>query len=302
MPSGQVAQWGKADSAMVGACLFWALGTVLTKGAAGGGEGQFEVFTYHGIRMALATVCMFAGLRLRGYDYRIVPGDTGMFLLVSFTGFFAFMAVFHYGLSMTSAANAGILIGTIPLFIVLISVMTGRERPGLFVILGMLLGLAGVLSITGLSGVAGVSSGDGLVIVACISWAVFTVFGADLVKKYAALVSMAWIFLFSTLFTMPLFIYDAVRQDWGGIEPRYWLYAVVAAVGPLVVSNTLYYYALSVIGPSRVGVYTNLEPVFTLVLAWIVVGERVTVFHVIGLVAIFAGIRLIKVSRNTSLI
>ena len=292
------ASWGRADSAMVVACFFWALGTVLTKGAAGGGDGQFKVFTYHGIRMALATVCMFTGLRLSGRDCRIEPGDVGIFLLVSFTGFFAFMAVFHFGLSMTSAANAGILIGTIPLFIMLISVLTGRERPGLYVVLGMLLGLAGVLSITGLSGVGEVSLGDGLVIISCVSWAFFTVFGADLVKKYAAFVSMAWIFLFSTLFTLPLFLYDVFRQDWSGIEPRYWLYAVIAAVGPLVLSNTLYYYALSVIGPSRVGVYTNLEPVFTLVLAWFVAGEKVTVYHVTGLMAIFAGIRLIKVPRN----
>jgi len=51
------------------------------------------------------------------------------------------------------------------------------------------------------------------------------------------------------------------------------------------------------IGPSRVGVYTNLSPVFTLLLAALVRGETITAAHVAGLIVIIVGIAISRSRR-----
>ena len=59
-------------------------------------------------------------------------------------------------------------------------------------------------------------------------------------------------------------------------------------------ANILYYFAVGKIGPSRVAVYTNLAPGFTLMLAYFMLGEHVTALQLCGLAVIMGGIAVSK--------
>jgi drug/metabolite transporter (DMT)-like permease len=100
------------------------------------------------------------------------------------------------------------------------------------------------------------------------------------------------------VFHIPLFLMQAGDQSWSGIPAHHWVYMVVAALGAMFLSNTLYYFALDRIGPSRVGMYTNLEPGFTILLAWGIGRETITAAHITGFIAIMAGIGLTKMGGN----
>ena len=74
----------------------------------------------------------------------------------------------------------------------------------------------------------------------------------------------------------------------------------MSAVGPVVVANILYYYAIERLGPSRVGVYINLTPVFTLIFAVTLRDEVITPFQILGLVIVIAGIAVARSGHNNS--
>ena len=279
---------------MIASCFFWALGTVLTKDSIGDAPGSFRVYVFNGLRLVIATVVLFIYMFLRGESPVIRREHIVRMALVSLFGFHLFMVVFHLGLTMTTASHAGILIGTIPLFIVIVSTVTGVERPNRWLILGILTGFTGVAALTAHNGIFGINPGDLLVIVSCMSWAFYTVYGKTVLEIYSPIVTTAWVFLFTTIFHIPLFLMQVSGQSWSAIPVHSWVNMVIAAIGALFLSNTLYYYALDVIGPSRVGIYTNLEPGFTLLLAWGIGSETITTIHIVGFIAIMTGIVLTK--------
>ena len=76
------------------------------------------------------------------------------------------------------------------------------------------------------------------------------------------------------------------------------MYVAFSCVGSLYLANTLYYFSIKKIGPSLVGVYTNLTPVFTLIMAWLLRGERITFSQVAGLIIIISGIAISNYRRT----
>ena len=63
----------------------------------------------------------------------------------------------------------------------------------------------------------------------------------------------------------------------------------------MIKKRFLNYYSIKKIGPSRAGVYTNLTPVFTLLLAVLMRGEIITMLQIIGLGIIITGIGISRV-------
>ena len=291
---------GPADAAMVAACFFWALGTVLTKETIGVTPGSIRVYVFNSLRLIIATSMLYAFIKIRGGTVSIKREHLVRIAFLSFYGLFFFMAVFHWGLRMTSVTHAGVLIGTIPLFIVLISAVTGTEKPTVWIVAGIILGFLGVMTFTLEDGLFTFNKGDVLVILSCISWSFYTVYGKAVLDYYSAAVTTFWIFFFTSLYHIPLFFIQAHEQSWQAITGRNWMNVFVAAAGPLFLSNTLYYYSLGKIGPSRVGIYTNLEPGFTLLLAFVLIGEHITFMYIMAFAAIMVGIGLTKVGRNTT--
>ncbi|MFC1607000.1 DMT family transporter [Candidatus Latescibacterota bacterium] len=285
-----------ADSAMIVACFFWAVGTVLTKDSISDTHGGFKVYVFNTLRLYVATGGIFVYSMLTGENIKLRRDHILRMACLAFIGMFLFMVIFHLGLTMTTATHAGVLIGTIPLFIILISALTGVERPTLWMVGGVIVGFAGVAALTSRNGRVGINTGDALVILSCICWAVYTVFGKTVLKYYSPVVSMAWIFFFTSIYHTPIFFLQVTQQSWGDISPKNWINMVVAALGALFVSNTLYYYSLDKIGPTRAGIYTNLEPAFTLLLAYMIGLESMSANHIIGFITITAGIGLTKLS------
>ena len=73
------------------------------------------------------------------------------------------------------------------------------------------------------------------------------------------------------------------------------LFVTLSALLSLYTGYTLYYYGVSRLGPSKAGVYTNLTPVFTLIFAVLIRGEKILMIQIIGLAVIITGIGITKI-------
>ncbi len=286
----------RADIFMVTACFLWAAGTVLTKNAFGTTPESFRVNIFNGIRFPIATALLFATIKISGADITVRREDIPGFAAVSFFGMFLFILLFHLGLARTTAANTGIIMAAVPLAILVIAFAAGVEKPDIPLITGIIVGLAGVIIMSIKPEELSFGIGVILVSLSCLSWGIYAVYGEKYMRLYSPMVTTAWIFLFTSIYHIPLIMFEFSRQDWGAVTAVNWFNLGFAAVVSLYIANTLYFSAVHRIGPSHSGIYIYLEPVFTVILAQLIRNERITLVQIIGFAVIVAGVSISRMS------
>jgi drug/metabolite transporter (DMT)-like permease len=114
-----------------------------------------------------------------------------------------------------------------------------------------------------------------------------------LVGRYGAPRTTAWLLLGAASVTVPigaLSIAGSVREVPSTLA---WLALAYSAVGMLG-GNALWQRAVQEIGPARTLVYLYLEPVGALLIAALLLGERLTPVQAVGGVLALAGVALVR--------
>jgi drug/metabolite transporter (DMT)-like permease len=76
-----------------------------------------------------------------------------------------------------------------------------------------------------------------------------------------------------------------------------WVGFAFAVVGPLVLTNVLWFTAIDRVGPSRASVFANLQPFLAAIIALVLLDEQLTKAQVVGGLAIAAGILIARERR-----
>jgi drug/metabolite transporter (DMT)-like permease len=149
----------------------------------------------------------------------------------------ACIATQFLGTDLVSAHDAALLTTVTPVFVVPLAWVLLRERPHLRVVAGMLLALVGVAVVVsaqagGGSAAAGGTRllGDGLLLVSALAWALFTVLGTPLTRRFSALAASTYAMLWSIVFLAPLAFVELLTRT-----PR-----PVIALTPASVAAVLY--------------------------------------------------------------
>jgi drug/metabolite transporter (DMT)-like permease len=85
-----------------------------------------------------------------------------------------------------------------------------------------------------------------------------------------------------------------VATDWSAVGPGGWLAVFYSSVISMGVAYFFWYRGLRVLGPTRTAVYSNLQPIVALLVAWAFLGEIPTIFQGVGTVTIIAGVLLTR--------
>src|SRR5947209_737405 len=124
------------------------------------------------------------------------------------------------------------------------------------------------------------------------SWAVYTVYGKRVVAAYSPLLATTAAYGMGTLLILPTAalaapLFPAPRLA----SPTAW--SIVFYQGILgAVAHIWWYEAVLVVGPSQAAIFTNLQPIIGIVLAPLLLGERIGVWHVVGTLFVLAGVGL----------
>ena len=133
--------------------------------------------------------------------------------------------------------------------------------------------------------------GDALAIGGAVTWAAYSVALAPLMRRYSPF-RLSSVFLLTV--TVPLFALGASQidhQEWN-FGPLVWLGFAFAVIGPLIVTNLLWFTAIDRVGPSRASLFANLQPFLAAIIALLLLSEKITVIQVVGGFAIGGGIVL----------
>lgn len=223
---------------------------------------------------------------------------------VSLTGMVGFNLLVYSGLHDTTASNALLMNSTIPVLIVLLSGLFFRQRLSATQAFGLILSCAGVLT-TVLHGdfarlaALQFSGGDVTVFGAMVSFALFSVLlrslpgNMDRLGLLGAQLALAVAMLFPALLWE--YVIGGARATWNTAAFAAMLYVGIAAS---LLANLLYMIGIARLGPARAGMFIHLVPLFGAVISVALLGERLHMYHAIGMAAIMAGLTCSNVAIN----
>ncbi|MHB8469459.1 MAG: DMT family transporter [Gaiellaceae bacterium] len=282
---------------LLGTVLLWALNITVTKYMF---EHGWSPLAYGTIRYiaAIALFWMFTYHRER--SFRIARSDVKLVLLAALMIFLNQVA-FVYGVKLAHASTVALLLGTTPVFIGLISVVLGLEHLARGFWAGAALTFAGVALIAVAAG--GISADLNGVLIAigtAFTWACYTVTIAPLMRRYspfrisALVLAIGWVPL--ALISLPQVASERFSFGW-----TVWIGFAYAVIGPLFLTNILWFTAIDRVGPSKASLFGNLQPFFAVVFALLLLSESLQALEIVGGVLIFAGIALERLSRRPPL-
>ena len=278
-----------ADLMLLATVSLWALNFTVSKYILDHG---FHPLSYSSVRYGIAAV-LFAGLTLAWEgSLRIGRRELPLIVFCVLT-LFANQLSFVYALRFTTATTVALLFGTLPIFTALFATGSKVEALPLRFWLAAALSFAGVALVALGSGgdLSADLKGDGLAVAGSATWAAYSVTIAPLMRRYSPYRLSA---VFLLVVTVLLALAGSVQLrdqsfDFGGLV---WIGFAFAVIGPLVVTNLLWFTAIDRVGPSRASLFANLQPFLAAIVALLLLSEDITSVQVAGGLAIGAGIVL----------
>ena len=262
------------------------------------------VFLLAWLRFGIGGLAMLHWLR-RPDNEPVLTGQTKKLLfLESFFGNFLFSVCMLFGVSLTSAVSAGVIMASIPAVVALMSWAFLRERIGWRIWAATACAALGIglLALAkppppGLDTGANVSPdlawlGNLLVFGAVLCEAFYAVIGKKLTgalgpKRIASLINL-WGFLLIT----PFGIYTALTFDFGSVKPGLWVLLVFYSLAASVWTVWLWMTGLKLVPASQGGVFTVMLPVSAALVGVLALGESLSGAQLLAFAVALAGVLL----------
>jgi drug/metabolite transporter (DMT)-like permease len=273
--------------------VLWALNLTVTRYILQHGFGPLP---YAVVRYGLAAAIFLAIALVAERTLRLERRDLGLVALAALLLWLNQLA-FVFALDTTSASTIALLLGATPAFAALIGLALGLERMSRRFWAASVVSFAGVGLVAVGSGGGGVdASARGILlgIATAATWAGYSVAIAPLMARYSAsrisavVLSLGWLAIAAT--GAPA----AAEQDFGTVSAWVWALLLFATLGPLVLTNVLWFRALGGIGPARATLIANLQPFAAALIALVLLSERMTALQVAGGLLIGGGILLAR--------
>jgi drug/metabolite transporter (DMT)-like permease len=253
------------------------------------------------MRFAMGLVVLGTAARLRKELSLPARGDVAYLALLGFIGVAFHQWLQANGLVTARATTTAWIVATTPIFIVLLGWIVLRERVSPMQGVGIGLASLGVLLVvTKGDAVAlfmgrGATTGDVLVLISALNWAVYTVLSRRGLARMPAAKMMFFVMLSGWLFVNTWLLgFGTGFREFGQLSIRGW--AAIAGLGIFGsgLAYIMYYDALRVLPASQLGVFLNIEPLVTMLLAAPLLGEPITLMTVLGGGLIIMGIYLVN--------
>jgi drug/metabolite transporter (DMT)-like permease len=279
-----------ADGMLVAANVIWSFNYATTKYA----FERWSPIAFSGLRFATAGIALAILVRWREGGLGVERRDVRLVVVCGIVGIFLNQLTFTYAVDYTAAANVALILASAPAFAAVFAVMLGHERvrPAHWLALG--LSLIGVgLVVMGGSNLSGFSlRGDLLAVGAALTWAGYTVLLRPLLGRYSAARISALVILIGAVILAPVTVVQVANQDFGSLGGLRWGAWVYSTIGPLLVTNWLYFRALHRVGAARATLYMYLQPFLGAVFAAWLLGEKLVAIQLIGGAVIVGGVAL----------
>lgn len=221
------------------------------------------------------------------------------------TGFAGYTALNYIALHTTPAASAAMLNSMLPLMVPVFAWIIAGERPSLRVGIAIGISLVGVLTIVSRGDPSVITSlrfgiGEILVLLAVACYAFYSVILRYAPKSVPPLVFLEATFIPAMIVLTPLWVWELAQ---GRVLPlRPYAIASVLFIGIFasLIANLLWNRSVATVGSTITGASFHLMAIYSAVLAFLLLGEPVHGFHLVGIALILTGFALATLPRRSA--
>jgi drug/metabolite transporter (DMT)-like permease len=271
--------------------LCWAGNAIVGRLAA----GHIPPVTLSFLRWGLAFLLIlpFTWKQFR-QDWPAIRAQLPLMILISIAGIGAFNTLQYWALEYTQALNTLVLQSSGPLIVAIWSMLLLRVHLTLAQALGVLLSLGGVLIIVSqgeLSMLSKITFNKGDLIF-LIAMAVFGLYSVLTLKRppIHGLSFVTFTFGCGAASLIPLLIWELHARPVMALDAKNLLSLLYVAVFPSTIAYLCFNRGVLLIGANRAAPFLHVVPVFGSVMAFVFLGERPQLFHLIGFVLVLAGV------------
>jgi len=283
------------DLSLILVAIIWALNFSIVKVSL----EEMDPYSFNAMRFIFATAMLSFVAHKRGYSLKVRKEHFWKLVGIGIVGNVFYQLFFIIGVNYTYAANAAVMLGTIPIWVALLSQFFTEEKLTLYKSLGVFFAFAGVTFIImggddTLSFESETFFGNIIILVAAVCWATFTILSRKYLRVYSPLQYSAFMSQVGLAGLLLIGLPFMVNLDWSGISIVGYggiLYSGALSVG---LAYIIWNNGVKKIGAVRTAAYQNLVPVLGLVFGLILLGEELTVLQYIGAGLVIIGIVLAR--------
>ena len=256
-------------------------------------------------RFVVAAICLVLLMHL-GRQFKKVPKVLWWkFLILGITGILLHNGLLYEGLESVTASHASILLALIAVQVTILDAIVSKRLPSTITMVGVFFGFIGVVYV--------ITDGDlyllreivfrrGEILVFCsgLAWAIYSVVGKDLLRRYPPILVTTYAALIGLIFLFPFAIADtaktvAIYSDPKSIGLIFFLGSFGSAL-----AFVWYYQAVSQIGVISTSVYVNFVPIFGVLSAHVFLNEPLANSLFTGGAIVFISLMIVTLcSSNT---
>jgi drug/metabolite transporter (DMT)-like permease len=287
-----------ADFALFSIAFVWALNFTVIKASL----DEIDPYSFNAIRFVLAALFIWIVIAQKGAWFRIKKSDWKILVPLGLTGNLLYQWLFIIGIDLSLAANAAVMLGTIPIWVAIFSHLFSMEALNRMKVFGVILAFAGLFLIVfyGKNPISFGSQtfiGDLSILAAAVVWGLFTIFSKQFLTRYTPLQFSAFMTSTGAVSLVLLAIPFATPTDWANVSYMAWggvFYSGFLAIG---LAYIIWNKGIMEVGAVRTATYQNLVPVLGLAFGVILLGESLEWLQYIGSAVVICGILVTRYGR-----
>ena len=284
------------DLLLVAMALIWGVNASVMKFAV----AQMPALVFNAARLGLASIALVL-LAFGARRTTLTRRDMGMLLILGVLGTGLYQLFMIEGLALTRAGTTALILASGPAFVALFGRLLGIERITQRGMVGIVLSMAGIalvaLTQPGVSTHSAALHGSLLVLIGCVCWSLFAV----LIKPYANRLDgrlVTAITIVGGTVPLSLIALPAVNSvAWSDVSLATWGAIGYSGLASMVIAYLFWNRGVRLLGPTRTAMFGNLQPLFALAAARILLGERPGAWQLVGAAAIIAGVVLTRTAE-----
>lgn len=288
----------KGHIALFAAQVIYAMNYSIAKGLMPTFIGPIALVTLR----ILGAGILFWILSLFARTQQVERGDLKKMSWLALFGVVINQVFFIYGLSETTPINSSIIMISNPIMVFIFTVIVMKERFTFTRVSGLLLAITGAILILRYRGNFEVGSdtitGDLMTLINSASWAIFVVLVKPIMMKYNTVTAMRWMFLFGSIYMLPIGFVETIHTDYGAFTPHATFGVVFVIVATTFLAYLLNIYGLQELSANTVSAYIYLQPFLATIFAVLMNEDRLTPTKLISGILIILGLYLVNLKTK----
>jgi len=264
---------------------------------------EFPVYSLTFFRFLIAAVILFLIMLKRGVNLTLDKADIPKIILLSLLGMVGYHVFFFTALKYTSSVNTSLIAAMNPIITTIMASIFLKERFPKKAIGGIIISFLGVAMIVTNGSIDVIKNmsfniGDISMLIAILSFSLYFIVLKGIVGRFESIKLTFYVFLFCVILLIPMVIYENPMVFLPNTTLKGWSSLIYMSVFASVIAYLIQLVSVKRIGPAKTSLYINLVPLFSMIMAYFILGEIITLPKIIAAFMIIVGVLITLKSKK----